>query len=84
MKCACHLQGGATRELTRREREQLEAQKVQEPDPETVRKQMEQLELVKKKRAEQAAKRVEKEGWDRYAPVTATNHPPGQPPPSAE
>lgn len=85
-----HARGGrqgkkaaAPVELTRKEREQLEAQKEPEVDPEVARKQMAQLELVKKRRAEQAAKRVAADGWDRYAPVTETNRPPGSawPPP---
>jgi len=38
---------------------------------------MEQLALVKKRREEQAAKRVEKEGWDRFKPMSDSNHPPG-------
>jgi len=71
-------------ELTRREREQLEAQKEEEPDPEQVAKDMERLALVKKRREEQKQKRIDAEGWDRMAPLSETNHPPGTtyPPPS--
>eukprot|EP00315_Gephyrocapsa_oceanica_P011550 CAMPEP_0185307164 /NCGR_PEP_ID=MMETSP1363-20130426/16562_1 /TAXON_ID=38817 /ORGANISM="Gephyrocapsa oceanica, Strain RCC1303" /LENGTH=165 /DNA_ID=CAMNT_0027904465 /DNA_START=47 /DNA_END=544 /DNA_ORIENTATION=+ len=47
------------------------------PDPETMRKEMEKLALVKKRREEQAAKRIEKEGWDRFKPMSDSNHPPG-------
>mmetsp|Transcript_39062 Transcript_39062/g.91380 ORF Transcript_39062/g.91380 Transcript_39062/m.91380 type:complete len:168 (-) Transcript_39062:249-752(-) len=64
-------------ELTRNEREQLEAQKAAEPDPEQVRKDMERLQMIKKKREEQAANRIEKEGWDRMKPMSEENHPPG-------
>ena len=73
-------------ELTRKEREQLEAQKEAEagPDPETMRKDMERLALIKKRREDQAAKRIETYGWDRMKPLSADNHPPGTtwPPPS--
>ena len=76
----------AAPELTRKEREQLEAQKEAEagPDPETMRKDMERLALIKKRREDQAAKRVETDGWDRMKPLSADNHPPGTtwPPPS--
>jgi hypothetical protein len=37
---------------------------------------MERLELVKRRREEQRLERIAAEGWDRYAPVTADNHPP--------
>mmetsp|Transcript_13588 Transcript_13588/g.36385 ORF Transcript_13588/g.36385 Transcript_13588/m.36385 type:complete len:201 (-) Transcript_13588:458-1060(-) len=61
------------RELTRREREALEAQRA-EPDPEQVAAEMERLRIVREKRAAQAAARIAAEGFDRYAP------PPGSAP----
>ncbi|KAL1528573.1 hypothetical protein AB1Y20_009914 [Prymnesium parvum] len=64
-------------ELTRKEREQLEAQKAPELDPEQIAADMEKLALVRKRRAEQAAKRIAADGWDRYAPLSESNHPPG-------
>ena len=70
------MQAAPEKELTRKEREQLEAQKEAVPDPEMVAKQLAQLELVKKRRAEQAQKRIDNDGWDRYAPVTEANHAP--------
>ena len=64
-------------ELTRKEREQLAAQKPSEPDPEQVSKDMERLALIKKKREQQAADRISKDGWDRMKPMSETNRPPG-------
>ena len=45
---------------------------------------MERLALIKKRREDQAAKRIETDGWDRMKPLSADNHPPGTtwPPPS--
>jgi len=63
-------------ELTRKEREQLEAQKEEEPDPETIAKDMERLAFIKKRREDQAASRIEKDGWDRMLPQSEDNHPP--------
>mmetsp|Transcript_8447 Transcript_8447/g.27572 ORF Transcript_8447/g.27572 Transcript_8447/m.27572 type:complete len:80 (+) Transcript_8447:105-344(+) len=37
------------------------------PDPETVRKDMERLAMIRAKRAEDAKKRIEAEGYDRFA-----------------
>mmetsp|Transcript_2680 Transcript_2680/g.7872 ORF Transcript_2680/g.7872 Transcript_2680/m.7872 type:complete len:198 (+) Transcript_2680:80-673(+) len=56
------------RELTRREREALEAQRAK-PDPEQVAAEMERLRIVREKRAAQAAARIAAEGFDRYAPT---------------
>lgn len=56
------------RQLTRKEREQLEAQRA-EPDPEQVAADLEKLRLVREKRAAQAAARIAAEGFDRYAPT---------------
>jgi len=64
-------------QLTRREREQLEAQKAAEPDPEQMRKDMEKLALIRAKREADAAKRIAKDGWDRMKPMSESNHPPG-------
>jgi len=56
------------RELTRKEREQLEAQRDAIPDPEQVAEDMERLRIMREKRALQAAQRIAKEGGvDRYA-----------------
>lgn len=71
-------------ELTRREREQLEAQKADEPDPEQVAKDLERLALIKKRREEQKAKRIEADGWDRMLPMSETNKPPGMTWPPAD
>jgi len=70
-------------ELTRKEREQLEAQKEPEVTAEQDKANRAKLAEVQKRRAEQAKKRVEADGWDRYAPLTETNRPPGSawPPP---
>ena len=63
-------------QLTRKEREQLEAQQEEEPDPEQIAKDMERLALIKKRREDQAAARIEKDGWDRMMPQSEHNHPP--------
>ena len=70
-------------ELTRKEREQLEAQKEPEADPEMIAKDMERLKLIKEKREAQARKRIETDGWDKMKPLAEDNHPPGMkwPPP---
>jgi len=48
-------------------------------DPKVAKK----LEEVRKRREAQAKQRIEKEGWDRFAPMSETNKPPGTtwPPP---
>ena len=71
------MRAQSTVQLTRKEREQLEAQKEVEPDPEMMAKDMERLALIKKRREDQAMQRIEKEGWDRMKPQSADNHPPG-------
>lgn len=38
---------------------------------------LERLALVRRKREEDRAKRIAEEGWDRFAPLTETNKPPG-------
>ena len=69
----------AVQQLNRKEREALEGKKKEEEelDPEQLRKDMERLAMVKKRREEQAAKRIEKDGWDRMRPIGPDNHPPG-------
>ncbi|KAG2495307.1 hypothetical protein HYH03_006579 [Edaphochlamys debaryana] len=47
---------------------------------EQVRKDLERLELIRKKREDDRLKRIATEGWDRYAPVSETNKPPGSVP----
>ena len=64
-------------QLTRKEREQLEAQKPEEPDPETITKDMERLAMIKEKRAKDAERRIANDGWDRMKPLAEDNHPPG-------
>lgn len=49
----------------------------QEKTAEEVRKDLERLELIRKKREDDRLRRVAAEGWDRFAPVTETNRPPG-------
>ncbi|KAK9839327.1 hypothetical protein WJX81_008209 [Elliptochloris bilobata] len=48
----------------------------EEIDPEQARKDLERLELTRKKREDDRLKRIRDEGWDRFAPVTDTNKPP--------
>uniref|UniRef100_A0A061R185 Uncharacterized protein n=1 Tax=Tetraselmis sp. GSL018 TaxID=582737 RepID=A0A061R185_9CHLO len=48
-----------------------------EPDPEQVHKDMERLRLIKEKREKDRLERIAKEGWDRFAPISETNKPPG-------
>ncbi|PNH10723.1 hypothetical protein TSOC_002497 [Tetrabaena socialis] len=50
---------------------------VEERTEEQIRKDLERLELIRKKREDDRLRRVVAEGWDRYAPVTDTNKPPG-------
>lgn len=50
--------------------------KEDEVDAEQMRIDMERLEMVRVKREQQRLQRIQDEGWDRYAPVTDTNHPP--------
>lgn len=64
-------------QLTRKEREQLAAQKPAEPDPEQISKDMARLEMIKAKRAKDAERRIANDGWDRMKPMSADNHPPG-------
>eukprot|EP00310_Coccolithus_braarudii_P019369 CAMPEP_0183351996 /NCGR_PEP_ID=MMETSP0164_2-20130417/26744_1 /TAXON_ID=221442 /ORGANISM="Coccolithus pelagicus ssp braarudi, Strain PLY182g" /LENGTH=234 /DNA_ID=CAMNT_0025524321 /DNA_START=35 /DNA_END=740 /DNA_ORIENTATION=- len=64
-------------QLTRKEREQLEAQKSEEPSPEQIAKDMERLQMIRDKRAKDAANRIAKDGYDRMKPLSADNHPPG-------
>jgi hypothetical protein len=45
-------------------------------DPDQMAKDMERLKLARQQREQQRLKRIEQEGWDRYAPVSATNKPP--------
>ncbi|WIA20517.1 hypothetical protein OEZ85_004913 [Tetradesmus obliquus] len=52
----------------------------EEPDPEQIRKDMERLELIKQKREQDRLKRIADEGWDRFAPISDTNKPPGHVP----
>ena len=47
-----------------------------EVDPEQIAKDMERLKMIKEKREEQRQARIKAEGWDRFAPVTATSKPP--------
>uniref|UniRef100_A0A7S1X5D5 Casein kinase substrate phosphoprotein PP28 domain-containing protein n=1 Tax=Tetraselmis chuii TaxID=63592 RepID=A0A7S1X5D5_9CHLO len=49
---------------------------MDEPDPEQVRKDIERLQLIKEKREKERQARIEREGWDRFAPVSETNKPP--------
>lgn len=56
-------------------------QEEDEPDPEQIRKDMERLEMIKQKREADRLKRIKEEGWDRFAPVSETNKPPGHLPP---
>ncbi|GLC37443.1 hypothetical protein PLESTM_000585200 [Pleodorina starrii] len=53
---------------------------VEPRSEEQVRKDLERLELIRKKREEDRLKRIATEGWDRFAPVSETNKPPGHVP----
>lgn len=59
-------------------------QEEDEPDPEQVRKDMERLQMIKDKREKERQARIAKEGWDRFAPVSETNKPPGGAPRPAD
>ncbi|KAI8476689.1 MAG: hypothetical protein J3K34DRAFT_400147 [Monoraphidium minutum] len=50
------------------------------PDPEQIRKDIERLEMIKNRREADRLKRIKDEGWDRFAPVSDTNKPPGSVP----
>lgn len=47
-----------------------------EVDPQAVARDLERLKLAREAREQQRLKRIEQEGWDRFAPVTETNKPP--------
>lgn len=51
--------------------------KKDEDDPEEIRKDIERLELIKRKREEARLKRIADEGWDRFSPESETNRRPG-------
>lgn len=71
-------------QLTRKEREALEGKpEEEEVDEEQLARDMERLAMVRKRREEQAAKRIEKDGWDRMKPIGPDNHPPGMREPEA-
>lgn len=53
---------------------------VEPRSEEQLKKDFERLEIIKKKREEDRLKRIATEGWDRYAPVSDTNRPPGSVP----
>ncbi|EFJ45411.1 hypothetical protein VOLCADRAFT_118369 [Volvox carteri f. nagariensis] len=50
---------------------------VEPRSEEQVRKDLDRLELIRKKREEDRLKRIADEGWDRFAPISDTNKPPG-------
>ena len=50
--------------------------KEDEPDPETVREDMERLNLARQRREDQRLARIAAEGWDRFAPLSDDNRPP--------
>ena len=69
-------------EPTRKKREAIAAKKKadeseseEEVDPAVQKR----LEMVRKRREEQAAKRIAADGFDRMKPLGPDNHPPGQP-----
>jgi hypothetical protein len=80
-------QAPAGYEMSRKEREAKKRQEEEEeesddePDPAIAAR----LEAVRKRREAQAAQRVATDGWDRYATLSATNHPPDTtwPPPNS-
>lgn len=59
---------------------QPKKQETVERDAETIRKDLERLELIRKRREDDRLQRIAKEGWDRFAPVSETNKPPGSVP----
>ena len=67
-------------EPTRKEREAAKAKEEDEEDEEPDPAVQKKLEEVRKRREAQAKQRIAADGWDRMKPVTADNHPPGQPP----
>lgn len=42
-----------------------------------MRKDIERLQMIKDRREKERQARIAKEGWDRFAPVSETNKPPG-------
>lgn len=49
---------------------------------EKMQEDMERLRIARERREKQRLERIEQEGWDRFAPVSDTNYPPGTAPPS--
>eukprot|EP00889_Picochlorum_renovo_P002901 jgi/Picre1/29931/NNA_005309.t1 len=64
----------APQPVQKNRRELEEERKMQE--------EMDRLRLIREKREKQRLQRIEEEGWDRFAPLTDDNHPPGTAPPS--
>ncbi|KAF5830822.1 hypothetical protein DUNSADRAFT_13970 [Dunaliella salina] len=66
--------------LTAPSQKKKQANAPVERSPEDIRKEMERLQIVKKKREEDRIKRIAAEGWDRFQPMSETNRPPGSVP----
>eukprot|EP00884_Botryococcus_braunii_P005920 jgi/Botrbrau1/15329/Bobra.0379s0002.1 len=49
------------------------SKKQHQEEEEEMQRNMERLELIKKKREEDRLKRIAEEGWDRFAPISETN-----------
>lgn len=64
----------APQPVQKNRRELEEERKMQE--------EMDRLRLIREKREKQRLQRIQEEGWDRFAPLTDDNHPPGTAPPS--
>eukprot|EP00955_Chlamydomonas_euryale_P061131 357922-Chlamydomonas_euryale.AAC.1 len=47
----------------------------EEKSAEEIAADMERLALIRKRREDDRLKRIATEGWDRYAPLSETNHP---------
>mmetsp|Transcript_18232 Transcript_18232/g.47589 ORF Transcript_18232/g.47589 Transcript_18232/m.47589 type:complete len:185 (+) Transcript_18232:97-651(+) len=63
--------------LTAPSQKKKQANAPVERSPEDIRKEMERLQIVKKRREEDRLKRIATEGWDRFQPMSETNRPPG-------
>lgn len=73
-------EGEARQPALRQEPVRLSRKEIEER--EKMQEDMERLRLARERREAQRLERIEQEGWDRFAPLSDTNYPPGTVPPS--
>lgn len=73
-------EGEARQRALKQEPVRLSRKEIEER--EKMQEDMERLRIARERREKQRLERIEQEGWDRFAPVSDTNYPPGTAPPS--